>query len=709
MIKLWIKSSFFILGFIFITNSDNLRFAIFPFSDEKPSELNEWARYAIPQLCFIKLHSLSGINVWDPVALFQIDSVAPSMDDDSLLLLHKNRWQWDVLIGGAFHIDEDTLKIKTNVIWASGKQENLKMELKFNAKVNEFDSISTALVMKVLSVIKHGITKDDSITIKKRLFTTKNAFQTYALGLGYEMHSDFNSAVTAYNRAVEIDPDFAYAWCSLSNLYDKSGRYDSALKGFQQIQNCKYKDELTIAKAADYYIDRTAPAIGLKYVDDNKNYLDKTAEGQCAMGKGYLAQGEYQRAFALLTKAVASGPSNLDIQFTLGNAYLLAGEYRKASDIFNELIKNNPYYLRYYSSLGAAYRNSGRLMESSMILEAALKIDPNNTMIMIDLSNTYFKLKWYQKARQLIQHAIDLDPQLDIAYVNLGVVCWYEGLRVDAERNFDYASKIAVTQRASLNNLANLYILEDNYRKAIKLYKKANKSGKKNAVVQYNLAEAYLKTGQLKKAIYYLNEYLRLSPERIDILLQAALLAEKVNRLSDAESYYHKILELYPYHRLALSNYVKILAAKKRFQEAVKPVENYLDHFPTDKDMLVLQGRIYYDMGWYEVAIMKYNFITRDFPDAAEGYCGVAKCMYDLVRFKNASNYDQTIYALKQASEHDPDNPEPDLLAGTIYYDYKHYREFALEHFEKALSRSRNVKEQQIIRTKISIVKNNKE
>lgn len=702
------KSLLLILFFSIFASADNFRFALFPLTNEKSSSLNDWLRYAIPELCNIKLNSLSGINVLNPVSIFQIDSTEINIENDSLLIRHKNRWEWDVAVGGSFKISGDTLKTTIKVFWTPAKKENLRMELNYTSKVEDFDTVSTALVLNVLTLLKHKMNHGDTTLLRKEIFGDRNAFQTYALGLGFEMHGDYNSAVTAYHRAIDIDSDLALAWCRLSGLYSKNGKYDLALKGFQKIDDCKFKDNNTIADAADFMIEKMIPSVATRYIESHRTTLEKTAKGQAVLGKEYLSLGEYQRALASLTKALASEPSSIDIQYTLGTAYLIAGEYNKASDFFNELIKYNPHNLRYYSSLGAAYRNSGRLMESSMILEAALKIDPDNTTILIDLAHTYFKLKWFQKARQLLLHAITVDPKLDIAYVNLGVVYWLEGKKDDAKRNFEYAAKVPVSRRASLNNLGNIFFLEEKYRSAIKIFKKADKYGKKNAIVQYNIATSYQKIGRLKKAVYHFDELLRLNPERIDILLQAASLAEKLHRLTDAENYYHKVLQIYPYHRGAINNYVRLLCLSKRHGDAVKPVETYLEHFPTDKDMLVLICKIYYEMGWYEVALMKYNFIIRDFPESSEGYCGVAKCMYNMVRFKNASNYDQVIYALKIASDHASDDPEPDLLTGDIYLDFKHYKELALEHYEKALLRSNSEKQKREIQSKIINVKNHR-
>jgi tetratricopeptide (TPR) repeat protein len=705
MRRFLLKAWFVIQILLTLSFADSQRFMLFPFTDEHPEIFNNWARYAITELCFAKINSVQSVDIWDPRVLFKIDSSAYLMNNDSILIQHQKRWKWDIAIGGSFQIQNDTIFVHAKVFRATGEQPNAKMEHLFTYPVEHIENLANLIVYKALSTTKVSLTKEDSVLIERKMFNSLDAFKTCAQGLGFEMHGLFDAAVTAYSRAVELDPECAYALVNLSDLYERNGNSDAAMNGFSRVADCRYKDEFTIARTANFMVDNLVPSQAVRYVDNMRSELEKTSLGKLAIGKSYIVQGEYQRGFATLTQALAMGQSDLEIQFSLGSAYLLAGEYKKAIDVFNELIKYSPDNLRYYSSLGAAYRNSGRLMESSMILESASKIDPMNTTILIDLAHTYYDLKWFERARQLLQKVIDLDPELDIAYVNLGVVYWFEGRKVEAQKSFERAALVPVSKRASWNNLGNIFSIEGNNRKAIRAYKKADKSGTKNVVVQHNLAMAYIKAGKFNKAIERYNELLRLAPERFDIRLQVAQLTEKAGRYSEAETHYRKMLEIYPYHREAIYKYVGVLERNKRIKEAIKPVELYLENFPTDKDMMVLLCDVYYKMGWYEVAIMKYNFIIRDFPDAGDGYVGVAKCMYDMIKQKNATNYDDAIYALKRASEHAPKNYLPDMLAGDIYFEYKNYNDLALEHYKTAMSRTTDEKIKKLIKSKIDKVR----
>jgi tetratricopeptide (TPR) repeat protein len=224
--------------------------------------------------------------------------------------------------------------------------------------------------------------------------------------------------------------------------------------------------------------------------------------------------------------------------------------------------------------------------------------------------------------------------------------------------------------------------------KALEWYLKAEKAGKKNEVVLLNLAQTYLSMNKLNKAAYYFEEVRRMSPERQDVLVQLAGIAEKGKKESEAELNYRKILDLSPHNEDVLAKLLDIMIKEGRYKEALEPLEAYLNDFPNNKKMVLLQAELYSRMGWYEVSVMKYQFIIRDFPDSWEGYFGLGKTMFDVIRYKNGRDYDKAIYYLKTAADLNRADPEPEYIIGTIYMDYKNFRELALDNWKSALTKA---------------------
>ena len=547
------------------------------------------------------------------------------------------------------------------------------------------------LFLRALAALGLKLSPPDERFVMRPVTREAAAYPTYAAGFGYEMRRDFPAAITAYCRVVELDPSCAAALCRIGKVYAAGNAIDSARLYFNKCASLGREDAEIVADIADFYTDRELPEKALEYIRDNSTALEQTSSGMKVIGKSFLLSGEPQRAVAMLNRAIALGPADLETDFIIGKAYLSLGDFAKASDVFNRLVKCRPDCMRYYALLGTAYRSSGRLMESAKVLENAAKMDPGNIQICMSLAQTYFAIGWYKAARQSLLRAQEKKPEVPEIYVDLGVVLWHSGNHDEAAAMLKRAETMGMTKQSVLTNEANILFLSGNIKKAISWYRKADKAGKKSEIVLMNLGNAYRAVNKLGEAFQCYNEVLSMSPDRLDVLALQADIAEKRKKADEAENFYRKIIDLSPHDEAAIERLFALEAGQGRFKEALEPLEAYLNDFPNNKKMLLLQADCYHKMEWYEVATMKYQTIIRDFPESGEGYLGMGKCMYDAIRFKNAKDYDKAIYYLKIAGDKNAGDPEPDYLIGMLYMDYKNYRELAADHWKKALAKTTDV------------------
>lgn len=679
-------------------NSSRLQFVVFPLENQSNAEY-DWVSYSLPEMAGRKAMYFSGIKIWDPVFLNQQDFLDITSAPDSLIFRHRNRWQWDVAVGGIYKANRDSVYLKINLAIISGKDRPLKVEFESAGNIDSTQYLLSQLYIKIIRELKVSLSTEDSINICSPVKAYNAAYQTYIAGYGLEISRNFEGAASAYHRAIELDQHLYLATCRLVRLY-LNGEVNQQIKENLNVLRMKENDPLFVAEVANIYIEYDSEQAS-KYINSNWQILEKTPSGLKAIGKMFINQGEYQRAIAVLTKAVAAGGSDLDVDFNLGMAYLSTGEYDRATDIFNYLIKFRPGYPRFYSCLGFAHRKAGRLMESCRVLESVLKSEPDNAIILNDLAITYMELKWYKKSIQLLLQALENSPNLHDVYVNLGVAYWNAGNKTEAAKWLNAAMEYPHLRQSVYVNYGNMYYSDGNLRDAIKMYKKAAKTGKTTVSVYHNLAQAYEFSGKMKKAYTNYRHCLELSPNNTDFIFKLAVISEKVNIHSEAEYYYQKMLEIYPNYKPAVNGLVNLLLEENKLEEAVKTLEAYLLHLPSDKVSLLQLADIFRKMQWFEVAIAKYKGIVRDFPEDAEGYIGLGKSIYEMIQSKGTGNFDEAIYALKQGAALYPYNPEPDILIGDIYILQSGYRELAVEHWRKALSNIKSQRERKKIQEKI--------
>jgi adenylate cyclase len=152
-------------------------------------------------------------------------------------------------------------------------------------------------------------------------FSEMTAWDCYHRGLAiqYEFSAETNAdAQRHFHRAVELDPNFAAAYARLSYAMVISAIYFDA-------------EDVTVllSKALDYA--RTAARLD---PDD--------AVARFALGRVYLAQGDYDRSLAELGSAIELNPGMAQAHCGLGDSLAYSGDLDGAMICFEEAVRISP-------------------------------------------------------------------------------------------------------------------------------------------------------------------------------------------------------------------------------------------------------------------------------------------------------------------------------------------------------------------------------
>ncbi len=695
---------FFIIGFSSLCNA-RISLVVFPFKNVSNGDVFSWISGVFPETAYRTLFTNGEIRLLDPIFMFQTDSSVWEMSSDSLLFLHKKRWQWNAAIGGSYNIIRDSVHFSVKIAWSSDENEPVNMEYHGEDRISNSKDLCLRLLVKGFSLFRESFPAKEADSINDRLTFSKSAYETYSAGYLFEMKGNVAAASSAYSRALELEPDFQYAAYRLGRIYCLQQNFDAAKALFSKFLNKYPNDPMVSAYTVEAMGNSGNFNDASQIIDKYRGALSKSSKGLCAAGYVYLRQGAFDRAISLLSQAKASGQENLDVDFYLGQALLNSGEYGQAINQFNLLIKSRPDYPKYYSSLGAAYKKSGQLMQASIAMQTALAKDNQNVTTMIDLAQIWIELKWYQKALNLLKQAQEINPDIPDIYINRAIALWHLGKTDDAKGCLNTALNYPAVKQTALINLGNMYFYNKDYRKALSFYKKAHSIEKQNASLEYDLALSYEHLGKSKKALYYFDQFLALSPERTDILFRCAYLSVELKRYDDAIHYLKRVIEQRPQEKAAVKKLVDIYIKNLKWEDAVTAVEEYLATSPSNKDLILLLAEVYVKRGWHEVALQKYQDIISEFPDAPEGFLGLAVCMAELVKKGKNNEVDNTILALTFAAEKTPSDPTAETILGDLYYNYKNNKERAIDYWNKALKKSTSDSDRKKLLKKIHNVK----
>lgn len=231
-------------------------------------------------------------------------------------------------------------------------------------------AIADVLSLKILGKEKEGLIKGGT--------RDSEAFDYYLRGsfiANNITEKSLDTAIGLFEKAVEIDPNFALAYVELANAYSLIPAISTtSIKG-------------AYAKAKKY-------ALKALEIDDT------LAEGNTVMGVIKLNEYDWKGAEKNFLRAIKLNPGYAQSyhQYSFLLAYL--GRFDEAERMIGKAIELDPFNLNIARALGRILFIAGKHEEAIDVLEETKKINPNFTAISYNLALIYLDKSEFERARK---------------------------------------------------------------------------------------------------------------------------------------------------------------------------------------------------------------------------------------------------------------------------------------------------------------------
>jgi tetratricopeptide (TPR) repeat protein len=185
------------------------------------------------------------------------------------------------------------------------------------------------------------------------------------LGFIYHQKGAFGKAVGAFEKALDLNPNYTEASLNLAVTYNNLGRYEDA--------NAIFEKAAKVAKTAQGALD--------PYI------RGKLANQHADLGDIYFDLGLYGDAIDEYLKAVGLGRTFSDLHTKLGIAYREQKEYARAFEQFEAAVKGNEKYVPAYLHLGITHYKMGEIEKAVEAWQKALEVDPNAKTVKVYLES----------------------------------------------------------------------------------------------------------------------------------------------------------------------------------------------------------------------------------------------------------------------------------------------------------------------------------
>lgn len=219
----------------------------------------------------------------------------------------------------------------------------------------------------------------------------KGLFETYRM-------DDNLKARELFEKAVELDPNYAYAWVYLA--------YTHFMDGY--IHSSQYNQKESFQHATE--IAQKALSID-----------DKSSDAYTLISFTYLTQRRFDEALVAGKKAIALGPNDSENHAIVAILMQYLGDGEAVINLIKKAMRLDPYYPSWYRlRLAIGYQLSGRYEEAVATLEAELKrLEKAKTRIatgdyIIQLGITYAMMGRMEEARASVARALEINPKFAI-------------------------------------------------------------------------------------------------------------------------------------------------------------------------------------------------------------------------------------------------------------------------------------------------------
>jgi tetratricopeptide (TPR) repeat protein len=421
----------------------------------------------------------------------------------------------DLVLEGSIQQEGSELRINCSLVDAKNNRQLGARTL--TASAGDIFGIQDQVVTQALGILAVEVDSAKRAKLQSRPDTKPDAYEHYLRGLGYsqEYHKPENvqSAVSEFNLALQIDPNYARAYAARGETY---------WLGFQE------------SNRTNNWIEKASEDCG-KALALNPG----VSEGHSCLGNVYNGRGEYAKGVEEFKRAVDLDNTSDTALRGLAEAYEKVGDVHSAETTYQQAIAVRPQYWAGYDRLGVFYFHQSRFADAIRAFQRVTTLAPENFEGYSNLGAVLSNSGNYADAIKALQRSIEIRPTLE-AYSNLGSA--YFALRKFAEAAQTFQQGLKLDDRDSLiwGNLGDaLYWTRDRrpeaaaaYRKAISLAQAKLKVNPRDGDLLAFVATYKAMIGEKTTAIADVQHAIELAPNDADVRFRAALV---YNHFGDVE------------------------------------------------------------------------------------------------------------------------------------------------------------------------------
>jgi adenylate cyclase len=318
----------------------------------------------------------------------------------------------------------------------------------YDGDMKDILAVQSDVAKRVVQALQVQLGVDEARALTKKPTENPEAHRLYLLGRYHFTkftRAGWTNAIHYYEQALQVDPNFALAYCGLADTYGWAG-------------------------------------------------------GQIMAGREAWA-----KEMELAKKALALDPNLAEAHLAMGTAlFSMLGPHASEKEL-DRAVELNPNLALAYDQYGWTFAEMGRLDEAIAAEKKALELDPLNTFLNTDLGFFLYWARRYEDATAQMRKTLELDPNNAFGHSVLGWCLIWKANKAEAIAEFQKATTLDDLPWY-ISSLGYAYAASGDRAKAEQILHDLNQLVKQRYVSPANRASVYLGLGENEKALDWLDK-----------------------------------------------------------------------------------------------------------------------------------------------------------------------------------------------------------
>jgi len=328
------------------------------------------------------------------------------------------------IMEGAVQRSGNTIRVNVQLIDAQSDEHLWAQIFDRELTADNLFAIQSEISSEIAKALKTTLSPEEQERLNERPTENLAAYNAYLRGrqlMARRTSTDIDQAAEEFQRAVELDPEFALAWVGVAETANLQSGY-SDLPWIESLERQQMATKRALA---------INDQLGEAYLGQANvlEYYERYEEAEAANLKAIELSPGYATAYQWYGNLLARSPSRLDeavemtekaleldplssiIRLNLAGKFISLGLYDEADQNLDRLMELDPGFVSAYLVRASLAANRGQMYERVKSLQHAIEMDPGRLSIYIELLWAYMDLGYVEPLDDIRSNLVEINEE----------------------------------------------------------------------------------------------------------------------------------------------------------------------------------------------------------------------------------------------------------------------------------------------------------